>query len=71
VARRLGHGVAVLLNVYANCIDGQGEAANHRIAAALGAAPASGKMVTSEAASADGTSLAAGQARDVDSGRVA
>ncbi|GIJ44508.1 site-specific integrase [Virgisporangium aliadipatigenens] len=35
VARRLGHSVAVLLQVYANCIDGQGEAANKRIEAAL------------------------------------
>ena len=29
VARRAGHGVAVLLTVYAHCIDGQAEAANH------------------------------------------
>jgi integrase len=36
VARRLGHSVAVLLKVYANCIDGQGEIANDRIEAALG-----------------------------------
>jgi hypothetical protein len=35
VARRLRHGVAVLLNVYANCINGQGELANDRIEAAL------------------------------------
>jgi hypothetical protein len=28
VARRAGHGVAVLLKVYANCIDGQTDAAN-------------------------------------------
>jgi hypothetical protein len=35
VARRLGHSVAVLLNVYAGCIDGQGEVANERIEAAL------------------------------------
>jgi integrase len=35
VARRLGHSVAVLLKVYANCVDGQGEIANDRIEAAL------------------------------------
>ena len=35
VARRAGHGVAVLLTVYAHCIDGQAEAANQRIADAL------------------------------------
>jgi len=36
VARRAGHGVAVLLRVYANCIDGQATAANQRITDALG-----------------------------------
>ena len=36
VARRAGHGVAVLLKVYANCIDGQAGAANQRIGGALG-----------------------------------
>jgi integrase len=36
VARRAGHGVAVLLKVYANCIDGQAAAANQRIGDALG-----------------------------------
>jgi integrase len=35
VARRAGHGVAVLLKVYANCIDGQAGAANQRIGDAL------------------------------------
>jgi integrase len=35
VARRAGHGVAVLLKVYANCIDGQAGAANQRISDAL------------------------------------
>jgi integrase len=35
VARRAGHGVAVLLKVYANCIDGQATAANGRISDAL------------------------------------
>lgn len=37
VARRAGHGVAVLLKIYAHCIDGQATAADQRIAAALGA----------------------------------
>jgi integrase len=35
VARRAGHGVAVLLKIYAHCIDGQADAANQRIAEAL------------------------------------
>jgi hypothetical protein len=35
-ARRAGHGVAVLLKVYAHCIDGQDNAANKRIDDALG-----------------------------------
>jgi hypothetical protein len=34
VARRAGHGVAVLLKIYAHCIDGQATAANQRIAEA-------------------------------------
>jgi len=36
-ARRAGHGVAVLLKVYANCIDGQAGPANQRISDALDA----------------------------------
>jgi integrase len=36
VARRAGHGVAVLLKIYAHCIDGQANAANQRITSALG-----------------------------------
>jgi integrase len=35
VARRAGHSVAVLLKIYAHCIDGQADAANKRIADAL------------------------------------
>ena len=31
-----GHGVAVLLKIYAHCIDGQADAANKRITDALG-----------------------------------
>jgi len=38
VARRAGHGVAVLLKIYAHCIDGQADAANQRITDALGQA---------------------------------
>ena len=36
VARRAGHGVAVLLKIYAHCIDGQADAANQRITDAFG-----------------------------------
>ena len=36
VARRLGHSVAVLLRVYANCIDGGDDGVNDRIGGALG-----------------------------------
>ena len=35
VARRAEHGVAVLLKIYAHCIDGQADAANQRITDAL------------------------------------
>jgi hypothetical protein len=35
VARRAGHGVAVLLKIYAHCIDGQADAANKRITDAV------------------------------------
>jgi hypothetical protein len=35
-ARRAGHSVAVLLKIYAHCIDGQPGAPNKRIADALG-----------------------------------
>ena len=36
LARCAGHGVAVLLKIYAHCIDGQADAANQRITDALG-----------------------------------
>ena len=36
VARRAGHGVAVLLKIYAHCIDGQADAANQRVTDAPG-----------------------------------
>ncbi|MER5323540.1 hypothetical protein [Streptosporangium roseum] len=35
VAKRTGHGVGMLLKVYARCIDGQHEMANRRIMEAL------------------------------------
>jgi nitric oxide reductase NorQ protein len=38
VARRVGCGVGVMLKIYAHCIDGQADAANQRIADALGTA---------------------------------
>ena len=53
VARRAGHGVAVLLKVYANCIDGQAGPANQRITDAL---------ATEEPAPGDGTGNDASQA---------
>jgi hypothetical protein len=37
VARRAGHGVAVLLKIDAHCIGGQADVANRRITDALGA----------------------------------
>lgn len=39
VARRLGHGVAVLLRVYANCLDGQEGEVNDRIAGLCAGGP--------------------------------
>ena len=65
VARRLGHGVAVLLKVYANCLDGQEEAANERINAALVSVPSSGRLgETGEVPAPVEPSLPAGQSRD-------
>jgi hypothetical protein len=43
VARRAGHGVAVLLKIYAHCIDGQADAANQRITDALDAQDVEGE----------------------------
>ena len=37
VSRRAGHGVAVLLKIYAHCIDGYADAANRRITDTLDA----------------------------------
>jgi hypothetical protein len=44
VARRLGHSVAILLKVYANCLDTDEGVANDRIAAALDGVPDSGRL---------------------------
>jgi hypothetical protein len=43
VASRAGHGVAVLLKIYAHCTDGQSDAASKRIAGALEDAEDDGK----------------------------
>ena len=43
VACRAGHGVAVLLKIYAHCIEGQADAANRRITDALGTKDAEGE----------------------------
>ncbi len=43
VARRAGHGVAVLLKVYAGCIDGEEAEVNRRIERALGASRGRGR----------------------------
>jgi hypothetical protein len=44
VARRLGHSVAVLLRVYANCVDGDQDVVNERIALALSASAGRGTL---------------------------
>lgn len=44
VARRLGHGVAVLLRVYANCVDGEHDAVNERISEALTKSAGRGRL---------------------------
>ena len=64
VARRLGHGVAVLLKVYANCLDGQGETANGRIEAALAGRAWSGTLVLGVEAASATNPPSAGQLRD-------
>lgn len=45
VAQRVGHGVAVLLRVYANCIDGEETKINEKIEGALGDGSARGRFV--------------------------
>jgi integrase len=44
VARRLGHSVAVLLRVYANCVDGDQDVVNERIALALSPGAGRGRL---------------------------
>jgi len=61
VARRLGHSVTVLLKVYANCVDGQDQAANDRIAFALGGAHGTLEPGPADPSIAPGP---AGQSRD-------
>jgi integrase len=63
VARRFGHGVAVLLKIYANCLDGQGETAFDRIAATL-AGGLSGTLVQGAEAVLAADPPGAGQLRD-------
>ena len=53
VARRAGHGVAVLLKIYAHCIDGQADAANQRITDALSGTEALEIEASTTAASRD------------------
>jgi hypothetical protein len=48
VAARVGHSVAVLLRVYAKCLDGQEDVANRLIEATLDSYPARGHAVTQE-----------------------
>ena len=49
VARRLGHSVAVLLRVYANCVDGEQDAVNERTALALSAGAGRGTLAPAPA----------------------
>jgi integrase len=46
VARRLGHSVAVLLRVYANCVDGEQDVVNERIARALSPGAGRGRLAS-------------------------
>jgi hypothetical protein len=62
----LGHGVAVLLEVYANGVDGQGEAAHERIAVALDGRTASGTLIPDAVAAPAKHASTAGQSRDTD-----
>jgi hypothetical protein len=64
VARRLGHSVAVLLKVYANCIDGEEGQVNARIEAALSMDGRRAKLGTSPDGSTVHGEEPAGQSRD-------
>jgi hypothetical protein len=63
VARRAGHGVAVLLKIYAHCIDGQATAANQRIAEAVGTRTPRKTSVTRATATSSRLPEMAGQRR--------
>lgn len=69
VARRLGHSVAVLLKVYANCIDGEADSFNERISVVLGGGQ-SGTLVADESEVSASDSPGAGQSRDAASGEA-
>ena len=61
----------MLLKVYANCLDGQGETANDRIAAALMNIGWSGTLVQGVEAVSAADPPVAGQPRDADHDRPA
>jgi hypothetical protein len=63
VARRLGHSVAVLMKVYANCVDGQEDQVNARIEAAL-TAPSDRGTLGEPDALIEASGDPAGQVRD-------
>jgi integrase len=62
VARRVGHSVAVLLAVYASCIDGQEEVVNDRIASALEEGRSVGPLWASRGDDSASADESAGQA---------
>ncbi|WP_207386309.1 hypothetical protein [Protofrankia symbiont of Coriaria ruscifolia] len=64
VARRLGHGVAVLLKVCANCLDGQEIMANSSIEQALGTPTADPAILGDDRLPGDGDNSHAEQARN-------
>jgi integrase len=65
VARRLGHSVAVLLRVYANCVDGEQDVVNDRIAEALAGRDDHGTLAPAPVED-DGPESACGPAVDQD-----
>ncbi|HWR49166.1 MAG TPA: hypothetical protein VN327_16390 [Pseudonocardiaceae bacterium] len=68
IARRLGHDVAVLLKIYANCIDEQEEAINDRITAALAASQDHETLPAARAVAATAQPNPRARARTVGSG---
>ena len=71
VARRAGHGLAVMLSVYANCLDGQERAANERISGALGGGGLRGTLDAASGASDVSGAEAAGLSRASEPGSAA